>query len=230
MTTVKTIAAHDVVQATYPRPVTEKDEVGMAVGTAIDEALSRCSYDFALGRKPTRAAIIRLATEVLDRELADADLALEPDARSRELAEIAGVLLAFRRSEVMGLTRPRSRLILINGRYGIYAQPDYWDGVGRFYEMKSYRATPMPPDVRLQVQLFQCAFPTFRTFLACFDRHAVPVTTTIEEVGPLAPDVREGVLRAAAGVARIQGTDKVIEYMDNPIVRYEIRESPSEPP
>jgi hypothetical protein len=224
MTSVKTVAAHEVVQATYPRPVTEKDEIGMAAGKAIDETLSRYSYEFSQGRHPTRTAMNRLAAEILDEELADADVQLSPEDRERQLTAISGVLQAFRQSEVMGLARPRSRLVLINGRVGIYAQPDYWDGRARIYEMKSYHATPTPPDVRLQLQLFQLAFPNFRAFLASFDRHATPVTTTIEEIPPLESPAAEEVLRLAFRIASEKGTDKVLEYVDNPTVRYTIIE------
>jgi hypothetical protein len=226
MTTLKTVAAHEVVQATYPRPVTEKDEIGMAVGKAIDDTLSRYSYEFAQGRHPTRTAMHRLATETLDDELANAGVELGPDDRAAQLTAIAGVLQAFRRSPLMGLSRPRSRLILLNGRVGGYAQPDYWDGRDRVYEMKSYHATPTPPDIRLQVQLFQCAFPRFRTFLAWFDRHATPVTSTIDEVAPLEPAVVELVLRLAYRVGLETGTDKVLEYIDNPLIHYTLTEPP----
>ncbi len=193
MTTVRTVAAHEVVRATFPRPVTEKDEIGMAVGKAIDGALSQYSHEFAQGRRPSRTAMNRVATDILDEELRDADLDLAADERERHCAAIGSVLQAFRQSEVMGLPRPKSRLILINERVGVYAQPDYWDGRGRFYEMKSYHADPIPPDVRLQVDLFQCAFPKFRAYLAWFDRHATPVSTTIQEISPLSSSRVESV-------------------------------------
>jgi len=220
MTAVKTLATHEVVQSAYPRPVTESDEIGMAVGRAIDETLSRFSHEFAQGRRPTMTSMNRLATEVLDRELADADLVLPPNDRQRHLTAVSGVLQAFRRSEVMGLARPRSRLILINERVGVYAQPDYWNGQDRFYEMKSYAAHPVPPDVRLQLQLFQCAFPGFRAFLASFDRHATPVTTSIEVVPPLEPEALAEVLTLAYRTGLEKGIEKVLEYVDNPVVRY----------
>jgi hypothetical protein len=222
MTTIKTVATHEVVQAAYPRPVTEKDEMGMAVGKAIDETLSRYSHEFGQARRPTVASMQRLATEVLDRELADADLVLAPSDREKQLSAVFGVLQAFRRSEVMGLPRPRTRLILINERVGIYAQPDYWNGRDRFYEMKSYLARPTPPDVELQLRLFQCAFPKFRAYLACFDRHATPVTTVIEEVPLLPSEAAEGVLKLAYRTGLDLGTEKVLEYVDNPVVRYTI--------
>jgi hypothetical protein len=222
MTNVRTVAAHEVVRAAFPRPVTEKDEVGMAVGKAIDGALPRYSHEFAQGRKPSRTGIQQLAVEILDAELTDAGLTIAPEDRARHLAGIAGVLQAFRQSEVMGLARPRSRLILINGQVGIYAQPDYWDGRGRIYEMKSYHARPMPPDVRLQIRLFQCAFPQCRAYLAWFDRHAAPVTTTIEEVPLLDPPTTEETLRLAYRTAMEKGTDKVLEYIDSPLVPYSL--------
>ncbi len=222
MTAVKTVATHEVVQAAFPRPVTEKDEIGMAVGKAIDETLSRFSHEFRESRRPTLTSMNRLATEVLDRELADADVQLTPKDREQQLAEVFGVLQAFRRSEVMGLSRPRSRVILINEQVGVYAQPDYWDGRDRFYEMKSYYANPTPPDVRLQLQLFQCAFPGFRAFLASFDRHATPVTSTIESIAPLERETMEEVLQLSYRTGLEKGTEKVLEYIDNPTVRYSI--------
>jgi len=222
MAVVKTLPTHAIVQAAYPRTVTERDEVGMAVGKAIDTALSHMSHEFRESRRPTLAATHRLAAQTLDEELADADLRLTPEAREQELTRVAGVLQAFRRSEVMGLARPRSRMILINEQVGVYAQPDYWDGRARFYEMKSYRAVPIPPDVRLQVQLFQCAFPGFSAFLACFDRHSVPVTATIESIPPLGAAEMDEVLRLAHRTGIEIGTEKVLEYVDNPIVRYAI--------
>ncbi|MGA8303739.1 MAG: hypothetical protein WA691_04115 [Thermoplasmata archaeon] len=222
MTTVRTIATHDVVATAYPRPVTERDEIGMAAGKAIDEALSRFSYEYSQSRRATFTAMGRWATEVLDAELADADVQLSVGQRDQQLAEVFGVLRAFRNSELMGLTRPRSRMILINEQIGVYAQPDYWDGKDRFYEMKSYQASPMPPDVRLQIQLFQCAFPGFRAFLASFDRHATPVSTSIEPVEPPAPAARDTVLKLAFQTGVEKGTAKVLEYIDNPAVRYSI--------
>lgn len=222
MTTVKTVAAHEVVRAAYPRTVTERDEIGMAVGKAIDETLSRFSHEFRQSRHPTITAMNRDAARVLDAELADADVQLPAGERERHLAAITGVLQAFRKSEVMGLSRPKSRMILVNEEVGVYAQPDYWDGRDRFFEMKSYHADPTPPDVRLQLQLFQCAFPGFRAYLASFDRHAVPVTTTIELVVPLDPTTAEEVLRLAYRTGLEKGAPKVLEYVDSPTVRYSI--------
>jgi hypothetical protein len=228
MTSVRTIATHEVVQAVHPRPVTERDEVGMAVGKAIDATLARYSYEFAQGRHPTRTAMARAATEFLDDELDGAGVDLTPEERERELTAIAAVAQAFRNSEVMGMSRPRSRLILINGRVGVYAQPDYWDGRARFYEMKSYWAKPIPPDVQLQLQLFQCAFPNFRAFLACFDRHSAPVRSSIDEVPPPDEASVRRVLALALATAADHGAEKVLEYVDNPIVRYTVPEPPPE--
>lgn len=222
VTTVRTVAAHEVVSAAYPRTVTERDEIGMAVGKAIDETLSHWSYEYRQSRRPTATSMHRMAAEILDRELADADVQLSTSDRDRQLAAVSGVLSAFRQSEVMGLSRPRSRLILINERVGVYAQPDFWDGRDRFFEMKSYYASPTPPDVVLQVQLFQCAFPGFRGYLACFDRHQTPVTTHIERLAPLEAARTEEILRVAYGTGLEKGVDKVLEYVDSPSVRYAI--------
>ncbi len=228
MTVIRTVATHSVVSATYPRPVTERDEIGMAVGKAIDETLSRWSNEVRQSRRPTFTSMQRMAAEILDRELADADVALAADERSRQLTDVSAVLQAFRKSEVMGLSRPKSRLILINEEVGVYAQPDYWNGRDRFYEMKSYYADPVPPDVVLQVQLFQCAFPGFRGYLASFDRHTRPVVPHIDPVPPLDPTTESQTLRRAYRVGRSEGTEKVLEYIDSPVVRYSISPSDGE--
>jgi hypothetical protein len=220
MTTIRTVAAHEVVRATYPRPVTERDELGMATGTAIDTALSHFSYEFRQGRRPTATAANALAGTVLEQQLAEADLVPSAEDRARMVEEIAGVLRAFRKSELFGLTRPKSRLIVIDGRAGVYAQPDYWDGSARFYEMKSYLAIPPPPDIALQVGLFQLAFPTCTGYLACFDRHVIPVTTTIAPLAPLTGAEREAILSNACRIALEKGLEKVLEYVDAPMVHY----------
>jgi hypothetical protein len=220
MTVVRTVATHEIVRKAYPRPVTERDELGMAVGRAIDQALSRYSHEAGQHLRPTASSMNRFASELLDEELKDADLTIPPADHERILAQVAGVLQAFRRSEVFGLPRPRSRLILINERVGVYAQPDYWDRHSRFYEMKSYRAVPPPPDVALQLTYFQLAFPGVQGILACFDRHKTPVETTLMPVPPLSEaDARAALLQAQA-VGIESGQEKVLEYIDVPIVRY----------
>jgi hypothetical protein len=201
----------------------------MAVGSAIDTALAQASHQFRMGRRPTAESMNRHAQTVLDEELRDADLELAPEVRVRVLAEISGVLQAFRRSELFGLPRPRSRLVLIDERAGVYAQPDYWDGRDRFYEMKSYYASPIPPDVALQLRLFLLAFPNFRGTLACFDRHHLPVKSTLVELAPLTNQETLEVLSLARRVCEEMGKDKVLEYVDTPIVRYSTAGTPHSP-
>lgn len=229
MTVVKTVAAHDIVEAVFPRPVTERDEIGIAIGKAIDGTLSRYSHEFAEGRRPSATSMDRAAAELLDTELEEADVQLPVSDRSALLAQASGVLRAFRRSEVMGMRRPRSRLVLIGGSAGFYAQPDYWNGRDRFYEMKSYLAIPPPPAVELQMRLFQLAFPQLRAFLACFDRHALPVSTHLAEFPALTSEEAGTLLRTADRTAREHGQEKVLEYVDNPIVNYPLPPGPAAP-
>ncbi len=220
MTVIRAIATHDVVQALHPRTPTERDLVGMAVGKAIDTALSRYSHEFAEGRRPTASRMLTLAASVLDEELSDADVPLNPEERARALAPVPEVLKLFRESELFGRPRPRSRLIVINGDGGVYAQPDFWDGRRRIYEMKSYRAVPPPPDVAVQLELFQLAFPGFSELLACFDRHARPVELLLYSVPELVEPRRTEVMQTAYRLAREHGAEKVLEYVDSPVIRY----------
>jgi hypothetical protein len=223
MTTIRTVATYEIVQVTYPRPpVTERDELGMVVGRVIDSSLSRYSHEAGQHRRPTVGSIRRFASEMLDSELLDADLTVAAADREKLLAQVDGVLAAFRRSEIFGLSRPKSRLILINERVGVYAQPDYWDRRARFYEMKSYRAVPPPPDVALQLEYFQLAFAGMTGILACFDRHATPVETTLLALPPLSEERARAALRAAYDIGLEHGKEKVLEYVDAPLVRYAI--------
>ena len=176
MTTIKTVAAHEIVRRAFPRPPTERQEFGMAVGKAIDSTLSRYSHQFDRGLRPTVGAMSRFATTTLEEELRDIDLPVETPEKAAAQAQITAVLQAFRKTEVFGLPRPKTRMVLIDELVGVYTQPDYWDRKSRFYEMKSYRAVPPPPDVGLQLRLFQLGFAGFEGFLLCVNRHATPPT------------------------------------------------------
>ncbi|MGC2034623.1 MAG: hypothetical protein WA761_04150 [Thermoplasmata archaeon] len=217
---MRTLATHEVVQLVHPRPITERDELGIAVGHAIDSALSRYSHESAQGFRPTASSMNRLAAEDLEEQLSDAHVAVSPEEKGSVQRQIAGVLQAFRQSEVFGLRRPRTRMIVIDEAVGIYAQPDYWDGKSRFYEMKSYRAFPPHPDVALQLKLFQLAFPGFNAYLLSIDRHATPVTTLLSPIPPLTAEESSEVLRSAFRWGLERGIEKVLDYVDSPIVRY----------
>ncbi len=193
----------------------------MAAGKAVDSALAHFSHQFREGRRPSLRAIDRIASETLDEELEASMLILTPDDRERQLREISGVLRAFRGSELFGLPRPKSRLVLIDGVVGIYAQPDYWNGRDRFYEMKSFHADTIAPEVLLQIRIFQLAFPNFDSILAEFDRHADPVRTLLRTVPVPDMEGRRMLLGKAREIGAASGQQKVLEYIENPVVRYD---------
>jgi len=222
MTRVRMIPAYEIVQRTYPRPPREQDEVAMAVGKAIDGALSSFSHEFRQGRKPTATAMRTLAERLLDEGLEDAGVALPVVDREKISKQLSGSLQAFRRSELFGLSRPRTRIVLIQNEVGVYAQPDYWDGNSRFYEMKSYHAIPPPPDVELQLRLFQLAYPRFESILFCIDRHSDPVETTSLVLPPPTEAEATRALRLAYDLGRQFGQEKVLEYLEEPTLHYPI--------
>ena len=224
MTSIRTLAVHDVVQYTFPRPPTERQELGMAIGKAIDTTLSRYSHEFERGLRPTAGAMTAAARSTFQEELRDIDLSVSAEELSKADGQMAAVLRAFRKTEVFGLPRPKTRLIVINDRVGVYAQPDYWDRRNRFYEMKSYRAVPPPADVVLQLRLFQLAFQGFDGFLVCVNRHANPPDVLIAPVVPISPHDSEDTLRLALRLGLEHGQEKVLEYIDSPSVRYSVPE------
>ncbi|MCI4353562.1 MAG: hypothetical protein L3K14_09330 [Thermoplasmata archaeon] len=222
MTTIRTLAAYEIVQMSYPRPPTERQEFGMAVGKAIDSTLSRYSHEFDLKLRPTVTAMNRFARTVLDEELRDIDLHVNASEKIQAEEQIAAVLQAFRKTEVFGLPRPRTRMVLIDERVGVYTQPDYWDRKSRFYEMKSYRAVPPPPDVALQLRLFQLGFAGLDAFLLCVNRHATPPEVTVTSIPPLTPTESQETLRLVLRLGLESGHEKILEYIDSPMVRYSV--------
>ena len=58
--------------------------------------------------------------------------------------------------------------------------------------------------------------------LACFDRHATPVETTLLTVPPISEERARAALRAAYDIGLEHGKEKVLEYVDAPLVRYAI--------
>lgn len=194
----------------------------MAVGKSIDSTLSRYSHEFDQGRRPTVGAMNQFAGAALENELKDIDLPASASERARAKEQIAAVLQAFRKTEVFGLPRPRTRMILINERVGVYTQPDYWDRKRRIYEMKSYRALPPPPDVVLQLRLFQLGFAGFETYLVCVNRHASPPDVSITSIPPITPGGSVETLSQALRLGIENGREKVLEYVDNLVVRYSV--------
>jgi hypothetical protein len=220
MVTIRTVAVHDVVAAVYPREVKEQDQIAMAIGKAIDATLNHLSHEARTRRAPGTVAVRAYGTEALDEALGVGALELAEPERTAAVEQLSAVADAFRRSGLLGLPRPRSRLILIGEAFGVYAQPDYWNGRDRFFEMKSYRAIPPHPDVALQVRLFYLAFPGFEGHLVAIDRHARPVTVTTAMIPRPSEEESAAALRAAVKVAQATGQERVLEYIDVPVVRY----------
>ena len=206
--------------------------MAMAIGKAIDGTLTECGFQLRQGRRPTQTAMTALAGSLLNEALAEAAVAIDGPEREATLRQVQEVLRAYRRSEIAGLPRPRTRVFLVGGAVGVYAQPDYWDGRRRFFEMKTYRAIPPPPDVALQVRLFQLAFPAFEAILVCLDRHMSPVEAASMALPPPSGPETEAGLRLAYELGREFGEEKVLEYLDGPIVHYDLppgRSAPSAP-
>jgi hypothetical protein len=228
MTEIVTLATHEVVRYTYPRPPpTDTDKVSIAVGRAIDGTLSGFGYQIQSGRKPTATAMLAEAQRRLEDALDEEAVEIPADQRPEIHRQLKETVHAYRTSALYGLVRPKSRVILIDRRVGIYAQPDYWDGHGRFFEMKSYRAIPPPREVALQVRIFQLAFPELISVLFCLDRHSNPVTASTLVVPPPTAEEREETLRNALRLGLEYGKTAVYEYMTVPFTRYSLSPGPA---
>ena len=221
MTTIRTIPAHEVVRRTYPRPeAEEKDLVAMAAGKVVDATLSHVGHQLRSGRRPTQSGVVEFASSLLRESLEESAVSVPEAESARILAQVVHSVQAYRKSEIAGLPRPKTRVILIGERVGVYAQPDYWDERARFFEMKSYPTTPAQPEIALQLRLFQLAFPTLQAVLICLNRHVEPVVTTSVPVRPPTSEEASAALRAAYALGEEFGQEKVLEYVEGPFVRY----------
>ncbi len=231
MSEIRTLPAHEIVARVHPRPPpSEVDEVGMAVGRVIDEVLAEFGHRVRTGRRWSAAQIRTRAREGLDLAFAEVSGDVPPSERDRLVGQVAEVAQVYRGSPIYGLARPKTRIVLIDGRVGVYAQPDFWDGRSRFFELKSYRAIPPPPDVSLQLRLFQLAYPGFEAHLVCLDRHATPVTVTSAIVPAPSPEEAQRTLRLAYDLGQEYGVPKVFEYLEGPFVRLALDPVPTESP
>ncbi|MGI0151159.1 MAG: hypothetical protein ACREC5_04390 [Thermoplasmata archaeon] len=227
VTTLRTIAAHEIVQRIHPRPPpTDRDEIAMAAGRAVDGTLAQLGYDSRRGRRTTAAALRATGEQLLDGELMDGGVRISPSEREVILTQLRGVVREYRRSVLFGLTRPKARVIVIDGRVGVYVQPDYWNGRARIFEMKSYPAIPPREEVALQLRLFQIGFPGFEAMLVCINRHSVPVSTTSAVIPPPTPEAVVSTLRTAFDLGMEFGMEKVLEYMPGPFVHYPLPPGP----
>jgi hypothetical protein len=228
VTTIRTLPAHEVVRRTFPRAEpTESELVAMAIGKVTDTTLSQVGHQIRMGRRPTAGGVQSMAASLLRDTLEEAAVAVPSAESERIVAQVVRVVQAYRKSVIAGLPRPKTRVIVIGESVGIYAQPDYWDGRARFFEMKSYPAKPTAPEVALQLRIFQLAFPTLEAVLVCLNRHTDPVETTSVAVPPPTAEEANAVLRTAFRLATEFGQAKVLEYVEGPFVRYPLPPEPA---
>ncbi len=220
MTTVRTVAAHQIVADRFPKPPREEDALAIASGAAVDHAVSQFAYGTRLGRRPSLEGTANEGMRRFDEVLAENPGAADEAGRAEVRRQVEGTLRAYRKSPLVGLPRPPSRIVLIGTRFGYYAQPDFWDGRSRFFEMKSYAAAPTKPDLKLQLSLFQLAFPGLEAILVCFDRRSDPVPMTLASLPSPSPEDERALLGLASEVIGRLGEEKVLEYVRAPAVHY----------
>lgn len=221
MTTIRILPAHEVVRRTFPRPEpTERESVAMAAGKAVDGTLAHVGHQMRLGRRPSTGAVQSTAASILADALEESAVDVPSAERERIVAQVVRVYHAYRKSPIAGLPRPKTRVVLVGEETGIYAQPDFWDGRTRFYELKSYAADPRAPEIALQLRLFQLAFPTLEAVLVCLNRHTDPVETSSVRVPSPSSEDALAALRLARRCALEHGQAKVLEYVEGPFVRY----------
>ena len=78
----------------------------------------------------------------------------------------------------------------------------------------------MLSDVQLQLDLFQLAFPEFTERLVSLDRHADPVTLTLDTISPVSAERKRELLVTSRELALVHGVEKVLRYVDAPMIRY----------
>jgi len=113
----------------------------MAFGKALDTALSQHNYYQSLTFRPLLREAMRCTMKVFAEELRKQGVELSRSEKVAYAGRAWRMLSCWRKSKYAELLRPRTHVILLekNGAlYGVFAQPDFWDEVSVFYEVKSY--------------------------------------------------------------------------------------------
>lgn len=149
--------------------------INMILGKCLDETVTQMnyySYKSEFKRNISLNAMKSFAV-MLNSELIKNNIILDNKDKKNYYAMGWRFINAFKKSELYEntLLRDRTRLIIINDEAGIYAQPDFVDYYNEImYEMKSFSLKPVPKYVKMQVKIFQLAYPGFESKLIAFPR------------------------------------------------------------
>ncbi|AAT43067.1 hypothetical protein [Picrophilus oshimae] len=122
---------------------------------------------------------------------------------------------AFKGSEIYKnrFMKEKTRLIVINGDAGVYAQPDFIDYNNKtFYEMKSFSVRPAPLYVIKQVRIFQLAYPDFKSYIIGIPRDKRYIRIQRVRVNESSERTKKSLLKSLYNYAMENGRD--IDYKD----------------
>jgi len=115
--------------------------VDMAFGKAIDIAIAQYNYYQTWSLRSLLTEAMRCAMKVFAEELRKQGVELSSGERRMYAGRAWRMLSCWRKSRYAELLRPRTHVIFLEKNsvlYGVFAQPDFWDGGRVFYEVKSY--------------------------------------------------------------------------------------------
>ncbi len=178
----------------------KSDTINMILGKCLDETVTQMNYynyRSEFKRNISMNAMKGFAF-MLNSELTKNSIVLNNNDKKNYYAMGWRFINAFKKSELYenSLLRDRTRLIIINGEVGIYAQPDFVDYIHEImYEMKSFSLKPVPEYVRVQVKIFQLAYPDFISKLIAFPRNEGYIKTQTVIVKKQAERTRKSLLK-----------------------------------
>ncbi len=206
---MKVIAAHNYVNNFIKF---KSDSINMVLGKCLDETVTQMnyySYKSEFSRNISLKAMKSFAF-MLNSELIKNNIVLNNADKKIYYAMGWRFINAFKKSEVYknNLLRDKTRLIIINNSAGIYAQPDFVDYYNEImYEMKSFSLKPIPEYVKIQVKIFQLAYPDFESKLIAFPRDQDYIKTQIITVKKQAERTKKSLLKKLYKFTMDNGND-----------------------
>jgi hypothetical protein len=155
---IKTLPSYSLVN--YKYPITEDNPIGIAFGYAFDRALLECNYhgwSVASTLQYFKGEFLRMMNGYSN--------SITQEQLQQILQQASMMILAYKQTPIykQSLLRPKTRVVVINDKIGVYMQPDFYDPCSdTFYEVKSY---PLRKDEYMfkrlcyQVKLYQLAYP-----------------------------------------------------------------------
>ena len=144
--------------------------IRLAFGKALDRAISQYNYYSMHTTRSLLGKAQRCAMAVLRNELKNMEVEVSGEELKEQARKMWRMLAAWYKSPYVRYLRPKTHVIIMrSGDFigALYAQPDFEDNVGQFYEVKSFDIEKEPKKhVQVQAGVFSLLGPLFLVYFS----------------------------------------------------------------